>query len=269
MTSLSAKAKNNVTITGNLNAGTTIVLGEGFGTDQSAFRQIIPAFEKDYKLLLYDNVGGGHSELSAFDPDRYHSLQAFASDLIALLDECKESKVIFVGHSVSGMIGLLASIKRPELFQKLILLAASPRYLNDNDEQYIGGFDQQTLDDLYAMMKNNYHAWASGFADMVMSNPERPQLAERFGKTLGALRPDIALMIAKVIFQSDYRKELEKVNHPVLVVQCQEDVAVPRETSEYLHRQIKNSSYQLIGATGHLPDVSAPDEVSKAILSFI
>lgn len=264
-----SQSKHNVRITGNLNADKTIVFGHGFGTDQNAFQQIVPAFKEDYKIFLYDNIGSGTTDTTAFDPLRYNSIHAYASDLIDILDEYEMKDVIYVGHSVSGTIGLLASIKRPELFDKLILLAASARYLNDPEQNYIGGFDQQMLDDLYATMKNNYHAWASGFASMVMSNPNHPQLAEKFAGTLDALRPDIALIVAKVIFQSDHRREMEMVKHPVLVVQSKDDIAVPAQASEYLHEKIKGSTYKVIDAIGHLPHVSAPDEVIKAIRSFI
>jgi sigma-B regulation protein RsbQ len=262
-------SKNNVNILGNLNATQTIVFGNGFGTDQTAFHQVIPAFIDDYEILMYDNIGGGNTDTSSFDPVRYNSILAYSIDLISILDEHDLKDVIFIGHSVSGMIGLLASIKRPELFDRIILLAASARYLNDADNDYIGGFDQQSLDDLYAMMKNSYHAWASGFASMVMSNPDNPALAAKFAGTLEALRPDIALMVAKVIFQSDYRRELEKVTRPVLVVQSQDDIAVPMAAAEFLHENIKGSEYEIIDARGHLPHVSAPDAVIKAIRSFI
>src|ERR1700748_1387039 len=264
-----SKSKHNVTITGNHEAEKTIVFGNGFGTDQTAFQQITPAFKDNYRILMYDNIGAGTTDAAAFDPVRYNSIHAYASDLISILDEYGLKNVIYIGHSVSGMIGLLASVTRPELFERLILLAASARYLNDADEAYTGGFDQQTLDDLCTTMKNNYHAWASGFASMVMSNPDHPHLAEKFAGTLEALRPDIALIVAKVIFQSDHRRELAKVKHPVLIVQTKDDVAVPMEASEYLHQHINGSSYKVINAIGHLPHVSAPDEVIEAIRSFI
>lgn len=265
----STKIKNNVHIVGNGNADKTIVFGNGFGTDQNAFQQMLPVYGENYRIVLYDNIGGGNADPSVYDPVRYNSLHAYASDLIAILEEHELKNVIFIGHSVSGTIGLLASIKRPELFEKLILLAASSRYLNDETTGYIGGFDQQSLDELYSMMKNNYHAWASGFAALAMSNPENPMLAAKFAGTLEALRPDIALMVAKVIFQSDYREELEKVNHPVLVVQSRDDIAVPMEASEYLHENIKGSKYLVVNATGHLPHVSAPVEIINAINTFI
>lgn len=267
--SVSPKVKNIVHITGNLDADKTIVFGHGFGTDQSAFQQLMPAYKKDYRIVLYDNIGGGSTQPNLFDPVRYNSLHAYASDLIAVLDEAQLKDVIFVGHSASGMIGLLASIKRPELFSKLILLAASARYLNDDAAGYIGGFSQTALDDLYVMMKNNYQAWASGFAALAMANPENPELAAQFAGSLNALRPDIALMAAKVIFQSDYRDQLEKVSVPVLIIQSNDDIAVPLQASEYLHKNIKESKYLVVHATGHLPHVSAPEEIINAINSFI
>jgi len=164
---------------------------------------------------------------------------------------------------------VLTAIRRPELFDRLVLLAASPRYLNDTYDGYTGGFDQPTLDNLYAAMSNSYQAWASGFAAMVAANPDQPELARNFSATLQSLRPDIALMVARVIFQSDYRRELGQLDKPVLIVQSQEDIAVPMEVADYLHKHIKNSKLAVVNATGHLPHVSAPQEITDVIKSFI
>jgi len=267
--STSVQRKYNVKILGNQQAARTLVFGHGFGTDQSVFLPLLYHFEKDFRIVLYDNMGSAYTNADYYDPVRYNSLYAYVTDLIEILDGLQLKEVIFVGHSVSGMIGLLASIKRPDLFERLIVLAANACYLNDQVAGYKGGFDQQSLDDLFAMMKNNYHAWASGFAALAMSNPDHPQLADKFAGWLSALRPDIALMVAKVIFQSDYRDQLEKVNKPVLVIQSNDDIAVPVEAARFLHEHIRGSCFLLINATGHLPHVSASDEVVQAIKSFI
>lgn len=266
---ISAQKRNNVHIKGNEEASKTIVFGHGFGTDQHSFKAITPAFEEAYKIVLYDNVGAGMADSEAYHVERYHNLQAFSSDLEQLLDEYQLRDVIFVGHSASGMIGLLTAIRRPELFDRLVLLAASPRYLNDTYDGYTGGFDQPTLDNLYASMSNSYQAWASGFASMVAANPGQPEFARSFAATLQSLRPDVALMVARTIFQSDYRRELSQLDKPTLIIQSREDIAVPMEVADYLHTHIKNSRLAVVNATGHLPHVSAPQEVIDVIKSFI
>ncbi|MRX46933.1 alpha/beta fold hydrolase [Pedobacter puniceum] len=258
--------KNNVRQLGNLE-GATMIFAHGFGTDQSAWDQVIKAFISNYRIILFDNVGGGKADLESFSPNKYTSLQAYAEDLIAICEAYNVKDAILVGHSVSGMIGLLTAIKRPEFFSKLIMIGASPRYLNDTD--YVGGFEQQGLNEIYETMTNNYFAWVSGFSVAAMANPENPQLAESFAATLKAIRPDIAQSVARVIFQSDYRKELQKLNKPTLLLQAKEDIAVPLSVAEYLHKNIKNSKLKVVNAFGHFPHMSAPQEIINEIKQFI
>lgn len=261
--------KNNVHIAGNKDSDKIMVFGHGFGTNQHTFEPLLPAFEKEYKIILYDNVGGGSSDLDAYDPVRYAYLHAYAADLEAILDELAVKNVVFVGHSVSSMIGVVASIRRPELFSKLVLLSGSPRYLNDLATGYTGGFEQPALEELYASMRNNFQAWASGFAHLMTFTPEHPEIAKNFEKSLSALRPDIALSVAKAIFSSDLRKEVAKVNHPTLIVQSTADLAVPPQVGQYLHEHIKNSIYLTVNAQGHSVHQAAPNEVIAAIKSFL
>lgn len=254
---------------GNQAAQQTIVFGHGFGTDQTAFGLLTQPFEQDYRILLYDNAGSGLTDPDAFRHAHYNKLEAYSADLEAILDACGEKNVIFVGHSMSGMIGLLTAIRRPELFNRLVLIAASPRYLNDEAQHYTGGFTQEALDDLYAAMQGNYQAWASGFSALVVSNADRPGLAANFAATLHALRPDIALAVARTIFQSDYRKILPLVKHPVLLLHTREDVAVPASVASYLNSHLAGSRLVTIDATGHLPHCSAPEAVTEAMYPFI
>lgn len=258
--------KNNVTVL-NEDKPQTLILAHGFGTDQTSWKPIADAFKDQYRIVLYDNVGGGKSDPEAFSPNRYDSLEAYAQDLVDLCQSMNIEDAILVAHSVSGMIGLLASVRHPDLFSKLILIAASPRYLNDVD--YVGGFDQPTLDELYDTMANNYYAWVSGFAAATMANPDKPQLAENFAKSLSEIRPDIAQSVLRVIFQSDYRSELVKLNKQTALIHTQEDLAVPREVAQYLHEHIPNSTLQIINATGHFPHISAPQELVKALKQLI
>ena len=259
--------KNNVTISGNINADKTIIFAHGFGTDQTAWKQVSEAFMNDYRIVLYDNVGGGKSDPEAFSPNKYDNLESYAADLQDICTKLGIKDAIMIGHSVSGMISLLAALKNPGLFSKMVLVGASPRYLNDNG--YVGGFEQADLDGLYKAMDTNYFAWVSGFAPAAMGNPDKPQLAESFADSLSAIRPDIAQSVARVIFQSDYRSEVPKLNKETLLIQANNDIAVPLQVAEFLNRNIKNSKLNVVNATGHFPHISAPGEVITAIQNFI
>ncbi len=258
--------KNNVTVR-NENGKETIVFAHGFGTDQTAWHKVADAFANNYKLVLYDNVGGGQSDPAAFSPNKYDTLHSYAEDLLAVCRTLNLHDIIMVGHSVSGMISLLASIKEPDRFKKLILVGASPRYLNS--EGYVGGFTQEALDDLYAAMANNYYAWVSGFAPMVMENADKPELAQSFANSLASIRPDIAQSVARVIFQSDHRADLPKVNIETLLLQTQHDNAVPGDVALYLNEHIRGSHLEIVNAEGHFPHISAPDEIIREIKNFI
>ncbi|MDC0747287.1 alpha/beta fold hydrolase [Polyangium mundeleinium] len=250
-----------------LGAGeTTIVLAHGFGTDQTAWRHQASTLAERHRVLLFDHVGAGSSDLDAYSPRRYQSLRSYAMDLLLLLEELALEDVVYVGHSMSGMIGLLAAVEEPSRFRKLVLLGASPRYLDDVG--YEGGFKRADLDGLYRAMQTNFHAWASGFAPIVTGNPDRPDLARDFAASLGALRPDIVLTVARIIFESDHRKDLPKLTLPTLVLQSQADVAVPMSVGTYLTNHIPRAELQVLDATGHMPHWSAPEQVTRAIQSF-
>ena len=259
--------KNNVTIEGNVNAEVTIVFAHGFGTDKTTWNTVKQAFEDDYRLILYDNVGGGNADPKAYSPIKYNTLHTYADDLINIAQELELENAVVVAHSVSSMIALLAAIKTPEYFSKMVLIGASPRYLDD--ENYFGGFNQPVLNEMYDNMTNNYYAWVSGFSSAVMANPEKPELAESFAEKLSAIRPDIALAVAKVIFESDIRSELGKLNKQTLLIQSEEDIAVPEAVAGYLHQNIPNSTLKHVSAKGHFPHISAPQEIISAIKAFI
>lgn len=257
--------RNNVNILGN---GTqTVIFAHGFGSDRSAWTNQIEAFATQYRIVSFDWVGCGNSDLNAYSPRRYSSLHSYAEDLLDLCDELKLKECIFVGHSVSGMVGLLAALREPKRFQQLIFIGASPRYLNDVG--YVGGFEQSDLDTLYEAMSSNYYAWASGFARLAMGNPDKPELAIAFAKSLSAMRPDIALAIAKVIFQSDHRADLPHLKVPTTILQSNNDIAVPQEVGQYLAGRIPNSKLIHLVAQGHLPHLSAPEAVNQAIASCL
>ncbi len=261
--------KNNIKIIGNEMSTQTIMFGHGFGTDQTSFSEVVKPFENDYRIILYDNAGGGKSDIQSFNPLRYNTLNGYVTDLINICKSLELKDVFYVGHSVNGMVSLLTSIKAPQFFSKLILFGASPRYLNDSAENYIGGFEQTDLDGLYDAMNTNYYAWVSGFSRVAMNQDDKPQLAEQFAGTLSAIRPDIALAVAKAIFQSDHRADIPKCTTPTLIVQTTEDIAVPEQVGEYIHKKIPNSSLVKVKTKGHFPQISAPAEVVSAIQSFI
>jgi sigma-B regulation protein RsbQ len=256
-------SRNHVHVLGQGNR--TIVFAHGFGSDQSGWRHQVAAFAPAYRIVLFDHVGAGQSDLTAYSPIRYSSLYSYAEDLLELCAGLELSQVILVGHSVSGMVSLLAALIDPDRFQQLIFIGASPRYLNDAAVGYVGGFEQADLDALYGAMSSNYYAWASGFAPLVMGNPERPELAIEFANTLSAIRPDIAQAVARTIFQSDHRADLPKVTIPTVILQSNNDIAVPLAVGQYMAEQIPQSRLINLNARGHLPHLSTPDEVTHTL----
>ncbi|RFS26414.1 alpha/beta hydrolase [Chitinophaga silvatica] len=261
--------RNNIHVIGNLNAPSTLILNHGFGLDQTCFKDIIPAFEQDYKIVLFDNVGGGKSDINAFSPKRYETINGYATDLAEIITALELSNINYLGHSVSGMTGVLTYTHYPERFSKLMLLGSSPRYLNEPTTNYVGGFDIPTLNSLFEAMENNYHAWAAGFAKAVMRHEDKPELAEEFARNLEKIRQDIAIVVAKAIFYLDHRFELPKIHVPTLVMQTAEDIAVPAVVSEYMEAHIPDCRRIKIHTEGHFPQITAPHEVIAAIQSFL
>ncbi|XP_047311334.1 probable esterase KAI2 [Impatiens glandulifera] len=246
----------------------TVVLCHGFGTDQSCWKHLIPHLVEDYKVVLFDKMGAGTTNPDYFDFGRYGSLEGYAYDLLAILEELKIESCIYVGHSVSAMIGVIASVSRPDLFNKLIMLSGSPRYLNDVD--YFGGFDQEDLDQLFEAMQSNYKAWCAGFAPLAVGGDMESMSVQEFSRTLFNMRPDIALSIAQTIFYSDYRQLLPHVTVPCHIIQSVKDLAVPVVISEYLHQNLgSNNIVEVMSTDGHLPQLSSPDVLVPVLLRHI
>nr|UTN00761.1 karrikin insensitive 2 [Emmenanthe penduliflora] len=246
----------------------TIVLAHGFGTDQSAWKHLVPHLVDDYRVILFDNMGAGTTNPDYFDFDRYSTLQGYAYDVIAILEEFQVASCIFVGHSVSAMIGLIASITRPDLFTKMVLISGSPRYLNDVD--YYGGFEQDDLNQLYEAMASNYKAWCSGFAPLAVGGDMDSVAVQEFSRTLFNMRPDIALSVMRVIFQNDLRHILGLVSVPCHIIQSMKDLAVPVVIAEYLHQSLGSESIvEVMSTDGHLPQLSSPDVVIPVLLRHI
>nr|UTN00762.1 karrikin insensitive 2 [Emmenanthe penduliflora] len=246
----------------------TIVLGHGFGTDQSVWKHLVPYLVDDYGVILYDNMGAGTTNPDYFDFERYATLEGYAYDLIALLEELNIDSCIFVGHSLSSMTGAIASIFRPDLFSKLIMISASPRFINCDD--YYGGFEQEEIDQLSAAMNTNYESWCSGFAPLVVGGDMDSVAVQEFSRTLFNMRPDIALSVFRTIFQFDLRHYLSRITVPCHIIQSSKDLAVPVAVSEYLHQNLGGKSIvEVMPTEGHLPQLSLPELTIPVLLRHI
>lgn len=257
--------KNNVSVTGLETQ--PIIFAHGFGCDQHMWRFVAPRFETSHKVVLFDLVGSGKSDISAYDFTKYASLEAYASDIIDLCDSLLLSNVIFVGHSVSAMIGVLAAKKRPNLFSKLVLVGPSPRYINT--ENYVGGFSENDILELLDSMDSNYLGWSTQITPVIMDNPERPELAEELNNSFCRTDPKIARHFARVTFTSDNRADLSSITVPSLIIQTKVDAIAPVSVGKFVHNNIQNSSFVLLDAVGHCPHLSSPDATFEAINSFI
>ena len=258
--------RNNVQVSGKPD-GRPMVFAHGFGCDQNMWRFVAPAFADDHRIVLFDHVGAGGSDLSAYDPDKYASLGGYADDVLEICDELGLDDVVFVGHSVSAMIGVLAAVRRPEVFGALVLVGPSPRYIND--EGYVGGFEEPDILELLQALDSNYLGWSSQMAPMIMGNADREELGAELTASFCRTDPEIARHFARVTFTSDNRADLPAVRTPTLVLQCSEDVIAPDSVGEYVHGQIAGSRLVHLRATGHCPNLSAPDETIAAIRAFL
>lgn len=244
-----------------------MLFAHGFGCDQHMWRFVAPRFESEFRVVLFDHVGAGLSDLSAYDPDRYSTLAGYAEDVVQLCRELDLHDVIFVGHSVSAMIGVLASIAEPERFAQLVLVSPSPRYIDDGD--YRGGFTSEDIAELLQSLDSNYLGWSSAVAPMVMGNPDRPELRAELTASFCRTDPEIARRFAHVTFLSDNRADLERVALPTLVLQSRSDAIAPVEVGEYVASRVPDSDFVLLDATGHCPNLSAPEATTEAIAAFV
>ncbi|KJK52606.1 alpha/beta fold hydrolase [Streptomyces sp. NRRL F-4428] len=258
--------RNNVTVTGNPQ-GPTVVLAHGFGCDQNMWRLTVPALAADYRVVLFDYVGCGRSDLSAFSEDRYASLDGYAADVVEVCEALDLCQAVFVGHSVSAMIGVLAAAAAPERIGALVMVAPSPRYIDD--EGYRGGFSVQDIDELLASLESNYLGWSAAMAPLIMGNEDRPELGEELKNSFCATDPDVARVFARTTFLSDSRNDLKSVRVPTLVLECVQDVIAPREVGAFVHDTVPGSTLVTLDATGHCPHLSAPEATNKAITGFL
>ena len=264
-TETSPQKRNNVKVFGKGNQ--PMIFAHGYGCDQNMWRFVYPAFEEDYKIVLLDHTGAGESDESQYSFEKYDTLEGYAEDILEICEELDLKNIILVGHSVSSMIAVLAAVKEPQRFAKLVLIGPSPRYIND--EAYFGGFNRKDIEELMEALDSNYLGWAAQMAPAIMGNGERPELGQELTNSFCRTNPAIAKHFARVTFLSDNREDLPLVKVPTLVVQCSEDIIAPKEVGEYVHKNIPNSSFSLLKATGHCPNLSAPEETIEVIKDFL
>lgn len=262
---MSVLKRNNVQVAGN--GAATMVFAHGFGCDQGMWRFLVPAFGDRFRTISFDLVGSGGSDLSAYDRTKYGTLHGHADDLLEILDECATGQVVFVGHSVSTMIGLLATTKAPERFSVQVMVGPSPCYINDDD--YFGGFAREDIDELLDTLDANYLGWSNSMAPVIMGVPNRPDLRAELTDSFCRNDPEIAKHFARVTFLSDHRADLSKSTVPALILQCSDDLIAPRAVGDYIHRNLPGSSLHIIDNVGHCPHLSAPTESSRAIDAFL
>ena len=231
------------------------------------WRFVWPAFADEHRVILFDHVGHGQSDHSAFDPDRYRSLDGYAEDVLAILRALDIRDAVFVGHSVSAMIGALAATAEPERFARLVMVGPSPRYIDDDG--YKGGFSREDIDGLLESLASNYLGWSGAMAPVIMGNGDRPELGEELTDAFCATDPEIAAHFARVTFLSDNRADLARVPVPTLILQCSDDVIAPVGVGAYVHEHVPDSTYVRLAATGHCPNLSAPEETTAAIQAFL
>jgi sigma-B regulation protein RsbQ len=244
-----------------------MMFAHGFGCDQNMWRFVAPAFEDRFQTLLFDHSGAGGADPAAYDPTRHGSLQGYADDVVEIARAAGVRGGIFVGHSVSAMIGILAAKAAPELFDSLVLVGPSPRYIDDGD--YAGGFTAEQIEELLEFLDSNHLGWSHAMAPVIMGNSERPELAAELTDSFCRTDPEIAKRFARVTFMSDNRADLADVGPRVLILQCREDVIAPMSVGEYVNRAIGGSELVVLDATGHCPNLSAPDQTIAAIEAFV
>ncbi|RYD36324.1 MAG: alpha/beta hydrolase [Verrucomicrobiaceae bacterium] len=263
---MSALSRNNVKVKGSPDAP-PMFFAHGYGCDQNMWRLVAPAFERDHRLVLFDHVGAGRSDHAAFCPAKYGSLEGYADDIIEIGRALGVKGAVFVGHSVSAMMGVIAAIKAPELFSRLVLVAPSPCYINEGD--YHGGFTREEIGELLDSLDKNHLGWSAAMAPVIMGNPDRKELAEELTESFCRTDPKIARHFARTTFLSDERALLERVNLPTLILQCSDDVIAPRSIGDYMHGRMPFGKLVVMKATGHCPNLSAPEETTAAIRAFL
>ena len=247
--------------------GQPIMFAHGYGCDQNMWRFVAPAFVETHRVVLFDHVGAGRSDLAAYDEERYSTLDGYADDILQIVHKLDLRDVVFVGHSVSAMIGVLAANREPDRFAKLVLVGPSPRYIDDGD--YVGGFEESDIEAMLESLDSNYLGWSNAMAPVIMGNPDRPELGAELTNSFCATDPEIAKRFARVTFLSDNRADLGGSRTPALILQCADDIIAPSVVGDYVHRHLPGSTLVAMRATGHCPNLSAPAETIAAIKAFL
>ncbi|MEU1892200.1 alpha/beta fold hydrolase [Streptomyces pristinaespiralis] len=264
---MDVRNRNRVTETGRTD-GPVVMLAHGFGCDQNLWRLVVPTLERDFRVVLFDHVGAGLSDLSAWNEERYAALDGYADDVLEICHELDPGPVVFVGHSVSATVGVLAAVREPERFAGLVLLTPSPCYIDDPATGYRGGFSAEDIDELLESLDSNYLGWSAAMASVIMGNPDRPELGEELTNSFCRTDPRIARVFARATFLSDNRDDFAEVRVPTLIAQSAEDAIAPREVGAFVHAQIDGSELVTLDATGHCPQLSAPEATAAVIASF-
>jgi sigma-B regulation protein RsbQ len=257
--------RNNVRVSGR--GAKTMLFAHGFGCDQNMWRFMAPAFEDEYRVVLFDHVGAGRSDNSAYDQEKYGTLEGYAIDVLEICEALGLEEVILVGHSVSAMIAVLAAKRQPARFHALVLVGPSPRYIDA--EGYAGGFSRLDIEELLNSLDANYLGWSSAMAPAIMANPDRPELGRELTNSFCRTDPEIAKHFARVTFLSDNREDLAAVSVPTLILQCSDDIIAPRAVGDFIHARMSNSELVQLNATGHCPNLSAPEETTAAVKDFL
>lgn len=263
---MTVAARHNVHVSG-VPDGQPLVFAHGFGCDQHMWRHVAPRFEDAFRVVLFDHVGAGGADAGAYDPDRYATLGAYAEDVLDICRELDLHDVVFVGHSVSAMIGVLAASREPARFAKLVLVCPSPRYIDEDG--YVGGFAEDDIHELLESLESNYLGWSSAMAPAIMGNADRPELGQELTESFCRTDPAIARQFARVTFLSDNRADLRRASVPTLVLQCTNDAIAPVSVGEFVARELPDAELVLLDATGHCPNLSAPEETTSAIAAFV
>jgi len=261
-------ARHNVHVSG-ADDGQPMVFAHGFGCDQHMWRHVAPRFADRYRVVLFDHVGAGGADPEAYDPARHSSLEGYAADVVELLEDLDLRDVVFVGHSVSAMIGVLAAAEAPERFAHLVLVGPSPRYLDDPGTGYVGGFRPEDIDGLLESLASNYLGWSEAMAPAIVGNPDRPELGAELTESFCRADPEIQRRFARATFLADNRADLARVTTPSLVLQCSDDIIAPDAVGRYVHEHLAGSTLVRMAASGHCPNLSAPDETAEAIASYL
>ena len=260
------RRRNNVTELGNPQ-GRPMLFAHGFGCSQQTWHRVVPHFSDDYRVILFDHVGSGGSDVAAYDRGKYDSLHGYADDILEIVESLDLRDVVFVGHSVSAMMGVLVANRAPDRFGALVLLGPSPRYVNTDD--YVGGFEQPDIDALLDTLDANYLGWSSAMAPLIMGNAQFPELGDELTDAFCSTDPSVARHFAHVTFLSDNRADLASVTVPTLVLQAKDDIIAPTAVGQFVHEQVAGSTYALLDAYGHCANLSSPDEVAAEITAFL